>query len=61
MPGRITEYETIGADDLHNLDHEVTRAIEDGWQPFGSIAVSQTTTIADDVYRIYVQPMVRYD
>lgn len=56
----IVDYETIGADDLKNLDHEVMAAIEDGWQPFGSIAIAATDRI-DEVYYIYVQPMVRYD
>ena len=55
----IIDYETIGADDLSNLDHEVNVAIKDGWQPLGSIAVSSCVDV-QDVYHTYVQAMVRY-
>lgn len=33
-------YEILGADDLKNLEVEVQKAIDDGWEPLGGVSVT---------------------
>lgn len=56
---RVVDYETVGAESLEVLDIEVGRAIRDGWQPFGSLAISQHGDECN-VHWTFVQPMVLY-
>ena len=54
------KYETLGADNLNNLDREVNVAIKDGWQPLGGVAVAVVDDAIETRYT-YLQAMVLLD
>jgi hypothetical protein len=53
----ITEYKAIKSRSIDNLNIEVNRLIDDGWQPKDHIIVANTTSSIPDT--IYIQVMYR--
>ena len=52
---KIIEYYAVHDDNAEMLTEKVNEMIKQGWQPFGSLAVSQVSSIIH-----YSQPMVQY-
>ncbi len=61
---RIAEYKTATAADPEELDRVVSRLIEEGFQPFGSVYPNVKPLTAHPETQLetwqYAQPMVRY-
>ena len=55
---RITQYQTIAAGTLEELDKFVNDAIESGWTPFGSLVVDLNTSEGGESDALYIQTMV---
>ena len=52
----VTHYNIESEADLIALRQAVETAIHDGWQPYGSLAVS----LSPEGDPVYLQPMVKY-
>jgi len=55
----ISEYKTVQADNLQNLDAAVNRLIKDGFQPYGNLIVLAIG--GQVVSTLIAQPMVKCD
>jgi hypothetical protein len=55
---RVKRYHLVSAAEPEQLQHEVSKLIAEGWQPFGQMVVTQAT--ADTGPRFY-QPMVQFE
>lgn len=58
----ITDYQIVETGDGDEIAEAVKVAIRNGWQPFGSIAVTSFFDLDwdDDPFYWYAQPMVKY-
>ncbi len=58
----ITDYQVVESGDDEQLAEAVKVAIQDGWQPFGSIAVTSFFSLdwGDEPFYWYCQAMVKY-
>ncbi len=57
----ITDYQLIESAEGDEVAEAVLNAIQDGWQPFGSISITVWThPDCDDPGYWYCQPMVKY-
>ena len=58
----ITDYHIVEAGDDDELEDAVKIAIQDGWQPFGGVAVTSFYDLDwhDEPFYWYCQAMVKY-
>ena len=54
---KISDYKILVHQEAHELAKMVQAAINDGWQPFGSVA---STPEDDGYYASFAQPVVKY-
>ena len=60
MREKITEYFLITSVNPDKLNEEIAELIEEGWQPFGGIAISECCNAEGDGSSTYAQAVVFY-
>jgi len=56
----ITEYQILTAKEPIELSNKVEKAIHNGWQPFGSLALNKSTEELANNSSTYAQAMIKF-
>ncbi len=51
----------FGKDELAGLGERVQEMIDEGWQPYGSVVISNPIEWKNETHREVFQPMVKYE
>jgi hypothetical protein len=55
----IIHYKVVQSTTLFELQKEVDKSIQDGWQPFGSLAAVTPVLHDEEIAPVFAQPMVK--
>jgi hypothetical protein len=55
----IVHYKIVQNTTLFELQKEVDKSIQDGWQPFGSLVAATPVLHDEEIAPVFAQPMVK--